>query len=141
MLTLPLLLLACHDVERAGVQYAEAPEPTVPEVLSLIDRANRVSMMLRGVRPTPEESARIAGEPAALAELVEPPVALGAGHAMPAAWADAEPLDAGAVDEPPQAVARRATPTLSTVSLAMRGATWGSEVIEKSPRSKGANGL
>jgi len=71
MLTLPLLLLACHDVERAGVQYAEAPEPTVPEVLSLIDRANRVSMMLRGVRPTPEESARIAGEPAALAELAE----------------------------------------------------------------------
>jgi len=49
---------------------------------------------------------------------------------MPAAFADADPVpvDVG-VDAPPQAVARRATPMLSAVSLAMRGATWGSEVI------------
>jgi hypothetical protein len=57
-------------------------------------------------------------------------VALGAGHAMPAAAAELEPVELG-VDEPPQAVARRATPMLSAVSLAMRGATWGSEVMYK----------
>jgi hypothetical protein len=70
-------------------------------------------------------------EPAALAEVLDPPVALGAGQEMPAAWpeAEVEPVDVG-VDEPPQAVANRATPRLSTVSLAMRGATCGSEVIE-----------
>src|SRR5450830_247422 len=83
-------------------------------------------------------------EPAALAVLLAAAAALGAGQEMPPAWPDAdaepEPLEDG-VDEPPQAVARRATPMLSAVSLAMRGAAWGSEVIEKSPRSKGANGL
>ncbi|WP_261375288.1 hypothetical protein [Arthrobacter sp. KBS0702] len=69
--------------------------------------------------------------PAALAELVAPPVALGAGQEIPPACADAEPEpEDDGVDEPPQAVARRATPMLSAVSLAMRGATWGSEVIK-----------
>jgi hypothetical protein len=62
--------------------------------------------------------------------VLAPAVALGAGHAMPAAFAEADPdpVVVG-VDEPPHAVARRATPMLSAVSLAMRGATWGSEVI------------
>jgi len=60
--------------------------------------------------------------------VVAPAVALAAGQEMPAALAEADPVDVG-VDEPPHAVARRATPMLSAVSLAMRGATWGSEVI------------
>jgi hypothetical protein len=48
---------------------------------------------------------------------------------MPAAAAEADPVVDVGVDEPPQAVARRATPMLSAVSLAIRGATWGSEVM------------
>jgi hypothetical protein len=47
---------------------------------------------------------------------------------MPAAAAELEPVELG-VDEPPQAVARKATPMLSAVSLAMRGAAWWSEVM------------
>jgi hypothetical protein len=71
-------------------------------------------------------------DPAAAAELLAPADALGAGQEMPAAWPEAEPepVDEGGVDEPPHAVANRATPRLSTVSLAMRGAACGSEVIE-----------
>ena len=57
-----------------------------------------------------------------------PPLALGAGQAMPEAAGVVEPVELG-VDEPPQAVARRATPMLSAVSLATRGAAWGSEII------------
>jgi hypothetical protein len=67
-------------------------------------------------------------EPPAAAELVPAPLALAVGHAMPAAAAELEPVELG-VDEPPQAVARRATPMLSAVSLAMRGAAWGSAII------------
>jgi hypothetical protein len=48
---------------------------------------------------------------------------------MPEAAGVVAPVWLG-VDEPPQAVARRATPMLSAVSLATRGAAWGSEIIE-----------
>jgi len=68
--------------------------------------------------------------PVSPAALVPPPVALGAGHAIPAAAAELDPDELGAGD-PPQAVAKRATPRLSTVSLATRGATRGSEVMYK----------
>jgi len=59
--------------------------------------------------------------------LVAPAVALGAGHAIPPAAA--EDSVALGVEPPPQAVAKRATPMLSAVSLATLGAAWGSEII------------
>jgi hypothetical protein len=68
-------------------------------------------------------------EPPAPAAVVAPPLALGAGQAIPDAAGVVEPVELG-VDEPPQAVARRATPMLSAVSLATRGAAWGSEIIK-----------
>jgi hypothetical protein len=68
-------------------------------------------------------------DPPAPAPVVALPVALGAGQAIPDAAGVVEPVELG-VDEPPQAVARRATPMLSAVSLATRGAAWGSEIIE-----------
>ena len=66
-------------------------------------------------------------EPVSAAVLVAPAVALGAGQAMPPAAAVVS-VELG-VGLPPQAVARRATPMLSAVSLATRGAAWGSEII------------
>jgi hypothetical protein len=67
-------------------------------------------------------------EASAAAELEPPAVALAAGHAMPPAPPAAEVVAVG-VELPPQAVARRATPMLRAVSLATRGAAWGSEII------------
>ena len=66
--------------------------------------------------------------PVAVAVLAAPAVALGAGQAMPAAAAVR--CVALGVEVPPQAVARRATPMPSAVSLATRGAAWGSEIID-----------
>src|SRR4029453_15905348 len=55
--------------------------------------------------------------------LPAPAPALGAGQEMPAAAAELDPVWLG-VEDPPQAVARRATPMPSAVSLAARGAAW-----------------
>jgi hypothetical protein len=60
----------------------------------------------------------------AVLPLVEP----GAGHAIPAAAAVVD-SDAVGVDEPPHAVAIKATPMPSTVSLATRVPAWGNKVI------------
>jgi hypothetical protein len=60
--------------------------------------------------------------------VVAPAVALAAGQEMPAAGAGAVPVAVGG-GEPPQAVASRATPMPSALSLATRGAPCGSEVI------------
>jgi hypothetical protein len=65
--------------------------------------------------------------PVSVEVLLAPAVALGAGHAMPPAAA--EDSVALGVEPPPQAVARRATPMPSAVSLATFGAVWGSEII------------
>jgi hypothetical protein len=67
--------------------------------------------------------------PVSVAVLEAPAVALGAGQEMPPAAPAAEVVAVG-VELPPQAEARRATPMLSAVSLATRGAAWGSEIIE-----------
>jgi hypothetical protein len=87
----------------------------------------RSEPIFRGVGVVVAEAGTVPASPAAL---VPPPEALGAGHAIPAAAAELDPDELGA-GEPPQAVARRATPRLSTVSLATRGATRGSEVMYK----------
>jgi hypothetical protein len=60
-------------------------------------------------------------EPPAPGAVVALPVALGAGQAIPDAAGVVELVELG-VGEPPQAVAKRATPMLSAVSLATRGA-------------------
>jgi hypothetical protein len=68
--------------------------------------------------------------PPAAAAVEAPAVALGAGQEMPAAAVGAAVSVELGVEVPPQAVARRATPTPSAVSLATRGATGGSEIID-----------
>ena len=58
-----------------------------------------------------------------------PPPPSAAGQAIPAADPVAEDSVAVGVDEPPQAVAMKATPMPSAVSLATRVPAWGNKVI------------
>jgi hypothetical protein len=67
--------------------------------------------------------------PALVGAALLPPVDPGAGHAIPVAAAPVVVSVAVGVDEPPQAVAMKATPMPSAVSLAARAPAWGNKVI------------
>lgn len=65
-------LLGCGDP--AGTRPAEVPPVVAPvgdEGLSPVERLARASLDLRGVRPTPDEIARVEADPEALDALVE----------------------------------------------------------------------
>ena len=67
-----LYLLACSS-DPAAPAKGPGPSSTGPEVqvLDPVARASRVSVALRGERPTPEELATVASDPTALSGLVD----------------------------------------------------------------------
>src|SRR5689334_1736014 len=77
MTPLWLAIVGCSTSE-PGAPPVPTPDPTVPEVpgaevegLSPLEMLARTSLDIRGVRPTPDEIARVEADPAALDALVE----------------------------------------------------------------------
>jgi len=71
LLTLSACLVEPSEPRSEQAPSALASPSTVAEVLDPVARANRASMLLRGVRPTPEEALRVAEDPEVLPELVD----------------------------------------------------------------------